>query len=170
VLLQKLEAKMFNYNKKIILSWIAVFIWMLLIFKLSAQPATQSSELSRNVTKVIIETIGKVIPLDIEISTTTDLVSQFNHTVRKFAHGAIYFVLGVLLMNALRASGVENSRGVILALFICVLYAISDEVHQLFVPGRGGQIKDVIIDSFGAVVGIGFYLGFCKLTCKGELL
>lgn len=35
-------------------------------------------------------------------------------------------------------------------------YAISDEVHQLFVPGRGRQVKDVIIDSAGAGVRVGF--------------
>ena len=36
----------------------------------------------------------------------------------------------------------------------CSLYAISDEVHQLFVPGRGAQVKDVFIDIAGAAVGI----------------
>lgn len=41
-----------------------------------------------------------------------------------------------------------------------MIYTISDEIHQLFVLGRGGQIKDVIIDSSGAVVGIGGYKFF----------
>jgi VanZ family protein len=39
----------------------------------------------------------------------------------------------------------------------CILYAISDEVHQLFVLGRGAQVVDVLIDSLGAFVGIGMY-------------
>jgi VanZ family protein len=39
----------------------------------------------------------------------------------------------------------------------CVLYAVSDEVHQLFVPGRGAQVTDVLIDNAGAFVGIGIY-------------
>jgi VanZ family protein len=38
---------------------------------------------------------------------------------------------------------------------ICVLCAMLDEFHQLFVPGRGAQVKDVIIDTVGAIVGIG---------------
>ena len=45
-----------------------------------------------------------------------------------------------------------------LSFLVCVLYAISDEVHQLFVPGRGAQVKDVFIDSAGAIVGVGLYL------------
>ncbi|MFP5109854.1 VanZ family protein [Neobacillus sp. C211] len=40
---------------------------------------------------------------------------------------------------------------------ICVLFAVSDEFHQLFVAGRGAQVKDVFIDSAGAIVGIVIY-------------
>jgi VanZ family protein len=39
-------------------------------------------------------------------------------------------------------------------ILICVLYAISDEIHQSFVPGRGPSIIDVFIDSTGAITGI----------------
>ena len=62
------------------------------------------------------------------------------------------------MINALRRSGVYGYRSIVLVLLICVLYAISDEVHQLFVPDRGGEVKDIIIDSVGATVGIGVYL------------
>ncbi|PGY12090.1 VanZ family protein [Bacillus sp. AFS031507] len=37
---------------------------------------------------------------------------------------------------------------------ICVLFAVSDEFHQLFVAGRGAQVKDVFNDSAGAMMGI----------------
>ena len=42
----------------------------------------------------------------------------------------------------------------LLTLAICFLYAVSDEVHQVFVPGRAGRISDVMIDTSGAVLGI----------------
>ena len=134
------------------LSWAAVILWMALIFYLSNQPATDSSELSRGVTEVIVTTIEKVAP-----HTEFD-ISNFNHIVRKNAHFFIYFVLGMLVINALRRSGVYGIRGIGFALLICVLYAISDEVHQLFIPGRSGEVRDVLIDSAGASVGIGVYL------------
>jgi len=60
-------------------------------------------------------------------------------------------------MNALRRSGVNGWKFILFSLGICVLYAVSDEVHQLFVPGRGRQVRDVLIDSAGAIVGIGLY-------------
>ncbi|MDD4756454.1 MAG: VanZ family protein [Prolixibacteraceae bacterium] len=129
----------------------AVILWMALIFNLSSQVAMQSNELSTGITEVIVKTVQKIAP-----KADFDLKS-FNHMLRKNAHFFAYLVLGILVLTALRRSGATGCRSVALALGICVLYAISDEVHQLFVPGRGGQVKDVIIDSAGAGVGIGVY-------------
>ncbi len=155
-------------NNKIIivLSWTAVLLWLVLIFYLSSQPAVQSDGLSKKVTEIIIEKVGSVVPLDNETSTTADLVARFNHVVRKFAHFSIYFVLGILMINALRVSGVIGFKGFLFSLVFCILYAISDEVHQVFVPGRGAQVTDVLIDSLGAFVGIGMYLGFNRIKKK----
>jgi VanZ family protein len=66
--------------------------------------------------------------------------------LRKLAHAAEFAVLGVLL---LRATGRAGS-----AFAIGVLYAISDEVHQSFVPGRLGSPIDVAIDAAGVAVGV----------------
>ncbi|HJV16525.1 MAG TPA: VanZ family protein [Bacillales bacterium] len=131
------------------ISWFLVILWMILIFFLSNQPATQSGALSTGIAAVIIQAIEKLsghIGFDL---------AQFDHIVRKNAHFFVYLVLGVLVYNALKRSG--RNRNILLAFMICVLYAISDEIHQMFVPGRGPGIKDVLIDSTGAIVGIGMY-------------
>lgn len=143
-------------NKVRIAPWIPAAVWMLIIFFLSAQPALASNNLSRGVTKIIVETVGKIIPLDIEMSTLNDIVSQFNHFVRKFAHFSAYAVLGILVSYALSKNKIQK-RAFFLSLAICIIYAVSDELHQLFVPGRGCQFKDVIIDAAGAVSGIAIY-------------
>lgn len=143
-------------NKVRIAPWIPAVVWMLIIFFLSAQPALVSNNLSRGVTKIIVETVGKIIPLDIEMSTLNDIVSQFNHFVRKFAHFSAYVVLGILVSYALTKNEIQK-RAFFLSLAICIIYAVSDELHQLFVPGRGCQFKDVIIDTAGAVSGIAIY-------------
>jgi VanZ family protein len=144
-------------NKLRIASWIPAAVWMLIIFSLSAQPALASNSLSRGVTKIIVETVGKIIPLDIEMSTLNDIVSQFNHFVRKFAHFSAYAVLGVLVSFALLRNEMKGKRAFVLTLAICIIFAVSDELHQLFVPGRGCQLKDVIIDTAGAVSGTAIY-------------
>lgn len=138
------------------LPWLLVALWMVLIFYLSHQPATKSNGLSKGATEIIVETVEKVAP-KVDINKR-----GFNHIIRKNAHFFAYLVLGILVANGLRSSGVNGFKAIGLALLICVLYAISDETHQLFVPGRGGQAKDVIIDSAGAVVGILGYSGFIK--------
>ena len=59
------------------------------------------------------------------------------------------------MMNVLKMIEVKGVKRIVLALVICVLCAMLDEFHQLFVPGRAAQVKDVIIDSIGAIAGIG---------------
>jgi len=146
-----------NNKTIIILSWTAVLLWLVLIFSLSAQPAEQSDGLSKKVTEVIIETVDRVVPLETDEKPTIDLVERFNHVVRKYAHFSAYLVLGLLIMNALRRSGVRGFKAFIFSLLFCILYAVSDEIHQLFVPGRGAQVTDVLIDGAGSFVGIGMY-------------
>jgi len=146
-----------------ILSWTAVILWMVLIFNLSSQVAEQSNELSTGITEVIVKTVEKVAP-----QAKFD-VTSFNNILRKNAHFFAYLVLGILVLNALRRSGVTGTRSIALALGICVLYALSDEVHQLFVPGRGGQVTDVFIDSAGASVGVGLYWAAGKVAKKNRI-
>ncbi|WP_243096886.1 VanZ family protein [Thermohalobacter berrensis] len=69
----------------------------------------------------------------------------------------------MLVINAFVRSEVKGFKGFIFSFVFCILYAISDEVHQLFVPGRDAQITDVMIDSAGAFIGIGMYHGLVNL-------
>ena len=137
----------------VLFSWFLVFIWLVVIFYLSAQPAADSSNLSKKVTKVIIE----IIPLDSEVSTTENLIAKLEPSIRKLGHFSEYFVLGLLVANAFRVSGVFGLKGFIYSLLFCILYAVSDEFHQYFVPGRSTEFKDIVMDTIGSVVGIGLY-------------
>ncbi len=66
--------------------------------------------------------------------------------LRKLAHVAEFAVLGVLLVRALGRAGVGFALG--------ALYAVSDELHQAFVPGRMGSPLDVAIDVVGVACGV----------------
>ena len=95
------------------------------------------------------------------------------HVVRKTAHVTEYAVLAMLLFRALRKPrsrrgdeadtsqrahvappGLFPCRAAALAFGITVLYAITDEFHQTFVPSRQGHVQDVLIDSCGAAAGL----------------
>ncbi len=136
-------------SRTYILRWIPALLWMGLIFYLSAQPAGTSSELSSTVMDWILRFVESWQIVD---------ESVFHVLIRKTAHIGAYFVLAIFTMLALskpRVMSVWRQAGI--ALTICVLYAISDEVHQLFVPGRSGEVRDVMIDTVGALIGIGVY-------------
>ena len=131
----------------IIISWLLVIFWMLIIFNFSAQAASESNEISSEVTKIVVETIEKVAP------NTAEELS--NHIIRKNAHFFIYLILGALVVNGTRVVGINKKK--LIGFLICVIYAMGDEFHQYFVPGRGPGIKDVLIDSAGAMLGIMLY-------------
>ena len=71
--------------------------------------------------------------------------------LRKGAHLFEYAVLWTLMRRALAGSGVGGSG--LKAFAFCVLYGLSDEWHQTFVPFREGRASDVLIDSAGAGLG-----------------
>ncbi len=81
---------------------------------------------------------------------------QCDFILRKMAHITEYFILTFLLYRALRNS--FNLTGFYLPVFLAslsLLYAVTDEFHQVFVAGRHGCARDVLIDSIGI---LGFYL------------
>ncbi len=88
---------------------------------------------------------------------------DLHHFIRKNAHFFIYLILGILVKYALNSSGIEGVKAIGIGLLICVGYAFTDEAHQLLVPGRGGQLSDVVIDSWGAGLGITLHILAVKL-------
>lgn len=143
-----------NTNRQftINLAWVAVLAWMGVIFYFSHQPADVSRSLSSGLTDAVFRVVAGVFKIDVTTGTG-DQLAWLHHLIRKLAHGGLYFVLALLVVNAM---GRPIGRKMYLATFVfCVLYAVSDEVHQLYVPGRGGQVGDVLIDSGGALMGLG---------------
>jgi VanZ family protein len=143
--------------KKIIL-WILVIAWSVMIFAFSAEPAESSDETSGRFGKMIIRVAISLNIIDIPVSADGDafiyeMAERINHFVRKTAHFTIYLILGVLSI-LLADCYKERKKAIIYALIFCLCYAISDEIHQLFVPGRSGEIKDVLLDFSGSVLGV----------------
>lgn len=90
------------------------------------------------------------------LSSQSEIPSPDNLTLdrilKKGAHALGYGLLAVSYGRALLGSGVR--RFVPLALLLTLLYALSDEWHQTFVPGRNGTPLDVLLDFAGGVVGL----------------
>lgn len=144
------------------ISWIAAFFWMAVIFYLSHQPGSASSALSSGIVASLLNFIDQVAPtLDFDIE-------RFHTFVRKNAHFIAYFLLGLLSLNAWRSSGFRGMKQLVLGFGMAFAFAITDEVHQLFVDGRSGEVRDVLIDSAGAALGVLVYRIADKLGSKKE--
>lgn len=130
---------------------LAALMWMGLIFYFSAQPAEESTELSHSVGKKIGECF---VPGFSEWSAEEQerFSESVDFYVRKSAHASEYAVLAVLFLGVLHFGG-KNMRIYLFAFLLTCFYAATDEIHQLFVPGRSGQIGDVFLDSSGALAG-----------------
>ena len=130
-----------------------VLLAMLLIFLFSAQPGDSSDETSLSVGGLI----GKIFISDFSAwmpEQQLEFAEQINHPVRKLAHATEYAALGVLMTVMFGAYGMQGRRRFGISWACTVLYAGTDEFHQLFVPGRSGQLGDVVIDAFGALAGV----------------
>lgn len=133
--------------------WTAVVIWMAVIFCLSGQAASQSSSLSGSAVRIVIEHTQpgfRELPADQQ----RIVVTNYQHLARKTAHMLAYTLLGILTMAALFQHSITKERRFAIAFAICALYACTDEIHQLFITGRSGQVSDVCIDACGALLGI----------------
>ena len=89
--------------------------------------------------------------------------------VRKSAHIFLYFVLGILIANLLASYKLKSKFVYVYSLMLVFVYAVTDEIHQLFVAGRSGEGRDVLIDSIAGALGIAMYLGLrglCRTSNK----
>lgn len=139
--------------KKVIYS-IFIVLWMGVIFCLSNQPAIDSTELSDGFISNTIGNVYKFFNKNISSDELNEIKVKYTHPVRKMAHFTIYMILGILVTLFVREYNVSFNKCLFISLLVCLLYSISDEVHQLFVIGRSGEILDVLIDTSGSFIGI----------------
>ena len=119
-----------NYIK----NWLPVILWAGMIFFLSSIPDLRSG-----------------------------LPNIFDLILRKIAHSGEFGILAILLWRAILSLNFKQSKQstanvIVIVIIIVILYAISDELHQGFVPGRVASPIDALIDSFGAIIGLVIFL------------
>lgn len=118
--------------------------WIGVLFYFSGQTGAESGELSLKIATKLLECFPAI-----NIS-----LNDFHLILRKLAHGGIFAVQGIFtglcLMNALRPDS-----GSAWAAIVCFIMAAANEYHQTFIDGRSGEVRDVLIDSVGALAGIG---------------
>ena len=131
----------------VLLAWAMAAVCAAAIFQFSSQNGADSAELSGSV----------MLPF---VRIMTALFGEAGHNVfRKFAHFFIYAALMFFVYHAVFRTRKKRRLSPILPFLLCVLYAVSDEAHQYFVPERACRMFDVGVDALGCVLGgLLFYL------------
>ena len=137
--------------------------WMFIIFCFSAQDSNESKNTSN---QVIIKTVEFIKQEQLSEPEKENIIEKFILPVRKSAHFFSYFILGILITLLLKDYYNITITTFIYALIFCFIYACTDEIHQLFVPGRAGQFLDVIIDKSGAFISTSIYQILHKMIKK----
>lgn len=156
---------------KVTLSMGLTLAIMVLIFCFSAQSGGESESLSDTIARMLASAfVGGFDNMPIE--QQTQIIAQMSWPIRKTAHASEYACLAMSLVITcwqIASWRHETREGARLcprrvpfvgmtAFVIAVLYACSDEIHQLFIDGRAGQVADVLVDASGAAIG-------CLLMC-----
>lgn len=142
-------------NKRVrVAAFLLLLFWMIVIFTMSAQPANESSQTSSKFVSKVID----VIYSDFEgfsVEKQTNITHSITFIVRKTAHFLEYFILGALAaITAFTFKKNSIYPKMLASALFSALYAVSDEVHQYFVPGRACRILDIGIDFAGSICAI----------------
>ena len=139
------------------LLWVRIFFGTLtfmtcaVIFYMSSENATLSSNRSEGLSSTIINAIASLFGFG---HNNTVIIDRFESILRKIAHMSSFMTLSAFCSCFLLTFSFKDRIRALICAGFCILYAISDEVHQLFVSGRAGQVSDVMIDSIGVIIGI----------------
>ena len=136
-----------------ILLLILVISVLMMIFAFSTQNAEKSSTLSGNVVTKIVDTYPgtKNLSYDSKLS----IINNYHNLIRKMAHFTEYMLLSIVATGFFSTFGIDRSRKLLIVFGVCVTYAISDEIHQLFTGGgRAFTIFDIGVDSLGVCTGL----------------
>lgn len=134
------------------LAWIPAIAMAIIIFCFSAQPADQSTETSDFVSRLLLWIGTRIGLFSGEPEQYAGMLEAMSMPVRKCAHISEYAVFHVTILYALYQWGLRGRKWLTAGFFLVFFYACTDEIHQLFVPGRSGQFTDVMIDCIGAVL------------------
>ena len=130
---------------------VLLVICMISIFLLSSEDRKTSTNRSIDTTKKVVSVVTND---DSNSSEVNSFAKKYFVKIRKSAHFIEYLCLGILVINVIKDYKKINYKWIIICILFCLLYSVSDEVHQIYVPGRSCELRDIFIDTSGSIIGI----------------
>ncbi len=155
-------------GKQKIIAAIPMLGMMVIIFLFSAKTASESDGTSLPIVRALLNLYQRLFGIMGADSYEVSL-RVANVLLRKAAHVTEYGILSIFVSCFIWVNGYRGRLLLSFTMLISVGYAVTDEVHQLFVPGRSGRITDVLIDSLGCILGALFFLLICDIIKNRSL-
>ena len=169
-------------NVVAVCAYVLILAWMILIFSMSAQPGDVSGDISGGVSHLFMKLWNVVFFQGWNEAELLHMAEIWDYPIRKLAHMTEFGILAMLIYwglgqrvdfvagksffqricERLRAWFSTYTRYVV-AWFFTVIYAATDEIHQLFVPDRSGNALDVCVDATGALLALLLVSGILRL-------
>lgn len=134
------------------------------IFTFSSQDGKKSSTVSRKVTIAVTKNVKKI--QEMYYDEREKLLDKIEAVIRKLAHFSIYTLVGIFMMALMSTYNISKRKQILLSIFVGMIYAASDELHQYFVPGRTALFTDVLIDIAGVCLGVLIVLTIFEIYIK----
>ncbi len=127
---------------KRIIYLILLIIWMTTVFAFSNEPSEDSSDTSGNTIRAIIDLIPSISRMD--ANQKEQIVESLQPYARKLAHFTLYTIGGLVVFLMNNEYNLIEKKKIIYSILFGFFYAISDEIHQTFIPGRSRRNKRCI--------------------------
>lgn len=134
---------------------LAILLIMVTIFMFSMDTGEESTTKSDELIIRISETI---LHRKLSEKEKEEYITRYVVPIRKTAHFTMYFLLGLFTISLLNDYNLINKKLLIYTIVFVFIYACSDEIHQLLVPDRSGEVLDVLIDTLGGTTASLIYL------------
>lgn len=135
------------------------------MFLFSNMTSNDSNSKSKDIIRNGVIIIDKVFNKNMSDSEIEKYVIKLNYPFRKICHFSEYFILSILILFSLRLSNISIIKSIIITICFCIIFSISDEIHQMFVTDRSPLIIDCFIDILGSSLFlILYYLRTKKLS------
>lgn len=136
---------------------VLIILWMGVIFIFSSKTGSESTKQSDGFISITIGNIVSIFDKSLTNEEKERIIDIAEIPIRKIAHITEYFILTILVSLFVNSYKISIKNVVYITFAICILYSCSDEIHQLFVSDRSGQIIDVLIDSIGISIWLIIY-------------
>lgn len=142
-------SKKYNSKNRLILFALS-FVWLFILFYFSGQTGAVSNRLSRSIAQILLRVLQNPffeVPLDL---------GMINNALRDIAHFLVYFVLAIIMFVIYKQFKATKHYAAVLTIGTGMLIGISDELYQMFIPGRTSEWLDVLINILGICTAVAF--------------